>query len=143
VQAQLCDDNLSYVQQRLPTSLRRSLRRRAGKVQFYSLYGNDFGNPLAPPRLATVQPAATRGVSNRKATPTAPVAPHKVVLLYKPNRQPDENVIHNLEQQLRDAGHEVFVDNQHKINARWAQTVEERIRPRGCQHRHRLPQIDA
>jgi len=51
-----------------------------------------------------------------------------VALLYKPDLQPDEKVLHTLEEQLLAAGHEVFVDNQQKIDARWAQSIEERIR---------------
>ena len=99
--------------------------------QLYSLHGADYGNAALPARLT---PAPTSKATEKKMTSTRPasatiVTPRKVALLYKPDLEPDENVLHTLEEQLRASGHEVFVDNQQKINTHWAQTIEERIRP--------------
>jgi hypothetical protein len=91
-------------------------------LSLYSLHGDDFG--LASPPAKLIKPA--KGVASPAAQVVSPGK--SVALLYKPNSQPDENVLMTLEARLRSLGHDVFVDNQTKISAPWAKAVEEPIR---------------
>ncbi len=91
-------------------------------VSIYTLAGPDFG--------LTTPPGVQQVTSNDAGAADAkPGAAHKsVMLLYKPNLEPDAKVLRTLEARLRDMGHDVFVDSQQKISAAWAQAVEEPIR---------------
>ncbi|MBV9747761.1 MAG: AAA-like domain-containing protein [Acetobacteraceae bacterium] len=93
------------------------------KVQVYTLSAADFGRVEPPTRLNT-SPAKPA----RDAAPAPSGASGKVVLLYRRHSQPDENVLHTLEERLKEGGHEVFVDHHRNIGVEWAQSVEERIR---------------
>ncbi len=93
-------------------------------VSLYNLFGKDFGNSKTPTRINSVPGAA----KNSPAASAAAVTPQKVALLYRRNLQPDEKVLHTLEEQLIACGHEVFIDHQVKIGVEWAAAVEERIR---------------
>ncbi len=91
-------------------------------ISLYSLYGEDFGLATPPAKL-------TRPATNQSTPAAQIVAPGKrIVLLYRPNLQPDENVLHTLEARLQMLGHEVFIDHQQKISPAWARAVEEPIR---------------
>ena len=90
-------------------------------VHLYSLQSGEAGNPAPPSRMKAVSVA-----SHWTSTPAGKT--QKIALLYKPNQQPDEHVLRILEERLRESGHEVFTDNQTKISANWARTVEDRIR---------------
>jgi class 3 adenylate cyclase len=99
------------------------------KVQLYSLHGQDFGRAETPAGLrAETRPSSRRAPAGSNPSATPPLPSQKVVLLYKPNQQPDEAVLHALEAQLRQHGHTVFVDKQTRISAQWAKAVEEPIR---------------
>ncbi len=89
-------------------------------VQLYSLHGTGVGRAKAPTRLLE----AAKGKGNAACV----VTPQRVALLYRPHQDPDAQVLRTLEEQLKAAGHEVFVDNQSKISKAWAQAVEEPIR---------------
>ncbi len=91
-------------------------------ISIYSLYGKDFGQS-SPPAKLTKSPTGTGNSSSNTSTTGKSVA-----LLYKPNVQPDGNVLKTLESRLRSLGHEVFVDNQEKISSAWAKAIEEPIR---------------
>ncbi len=91
-------------------------------ISLYSLYGDDFGLATSPVKL--LKPA-----KNQLTPATQILAPGKrIVLLYRPTLQPDENVLHTLEARLQMLGHEVFIDHQLKISSAWAKAVEEPIR---------------
>ncbi|HLK59061.1 MAG TPA: AAA-like domain-containing protein [Chthonomonadaceae bacterium] len=99
------------------------------KISLYSLHGKDFGNSKIPSRFkAQSEEAAPAKGSAVSRPPVSAMTPQKVVLLYKRNVQPDENVLKILEEQLRASGHEVFVDHHVKIGVVWAEAIEERIR---------------
>ena len=88
-------------------------------ITLYNLCGKGYGVSAPPSKLAD----GATGVAESPA-----VEGKNVVLLYKPDSQPDEKVLHTLEARLRSLGHNVFVDNQAKISAPWAKSVEEPIR---------------
>ena len=52
----------------------------------------------------------------------------RVVLLYKRQAQPDEQVLNLLESSLRAQGHQVFVDRHLTIGIEWAKEIEQQIR---------------
>ncbi len=91
-------------------------------ISLHSLHGEDFGNTALPSKLANKmkQGSSAHGEA---------VTPRKrIALLYRPNLLPDGNVLRTLEERLRTLGHDVFVDNQHKISPAWAKAVEDPIR---------------
>lgn len=108
----------------------------------FGLRGDDFGRADPPIRLSSPTPVAVipqpakvaaastpvpesrAGVVVGGAPPTGP----RVVLLYKRNALPDENVLSFVEERLRAEGFDVFVDRHHKIGIQWARESEERIR---------------
>lgn len=83
-------------------------------VSLYSLHGDGFGLATLPEKMKS----ATQPKSVGK----------KVALLYRPNIEPDGNVLLTLESRLKSLGHEVFVDSQRKISAAWAKAIEDPIR---------------
>ncbi len=93
------------------------------KVAVFSLHASDFGNATRPLKLRSGAVSAPT-----IPTPAKVTVSKKVVLLYKRNLQPDENVLQLLEEQLHLSGHEVFVDKHLKIGVEWAKAIEERIR---------------
>ena len=99
-------------------------------VHLYSLRGKDFGLEATPTRMTganlTTTSAAAPAASDCTAGPSGKT--QKIALLYKPNQQPDEDVLRILETRLRESGHDVFIDNQTKISANWAKTIDNRIR---------------
>jgi len=51
----------------------------------------------------------------------------QVVLLYRRNVQPDEQIMHALEEKLTDQGYEVFVDRHLAVGVDWAREIEKKI----------------
>ncbi len=96
-------------------------------VHLYSLCSGDFGSAALPSRMQAAPTAPAPSPASQWAT-TSQSQTQKIALLYKPNQQPDEKVLRILEERLRESGHEVFTDNQTKITANWATTIENRIR---------------
>lgn len=90
------------------------------RLSLYSLHGDGFG--LASPPAKLKQPKQTGSAS--PLVPTGKI----VALLYRPNIQPDGDILKTLEARLRSLGHEVFVDHHSKISAAWATAIEEPIR---------------
>ncbi|MGA7884121.1 MAG: AAA-like domain-containing protein [Acidobacteriaceae bacterium] len=96
-------------------------------------------NPIRP--TAPVTPpgshAAPRPATDAKVVaPPAPAIPRapkakkalRVALLYKRNAQPDDHVLALLENGLRDAGHDVFIDRHLRIGVEWATEIERQVR---------------
>ena len=52
----------------------------------------------------------------------------RLALLYKRYAQPDEQILTLLETELREQGHEVFVDRHMSIGVEWAQEIERQVR---------------
>jgi serine/threonine protein kinase len=69
----------------------------------------------------------------RSAAPAVPVVedgaakPGEVVLLYKRNSQPDEQILSMLDEQLRVRGYPVFVDRHLQVGMEWAREIERRV----------------
>jgi hypothetical protein len=59
---------------------------------------------------------------------TPPQAPLKLVLSYRRNAQPDQDLVRRLEQALGARGHDVFVDRQMRVGIEWAREIEARVR---------------
>lgn len=91
-------------------------------ISLYSLHSPDFGLNVPPTKLGKQPP------KSKASEAPAVTAAKRVALLYKPNIQPDGAVLQTLEARLRSLGHDVFVDNQQKISAAWAKSIEEPIR---------------
>jgi hypothetical protein len=87
------------------------------KVRLYCLSSQEVGR--------TDRPASLRAAA---AGSRKPVTAPRIVLLYKRNLQPDEAILHTLEEQFSLQGYEVFVDRHLKIGVEWAQAIEDTIR---------------
>lgn len=92
-------------------------------TSIYSLHSKDYGNANRPRKMAT---QTELKVSLRFQRPS--VTPKKIVLLYRRNLKPDENILLFLEEHLKASGHEVFVDRHLKIGVEWANVIEQNIR---------------
>ncbi|HXU39527.1 MAG TPA: AAA-like domain-containing protein [Blastocatellia bacterium] len=77
-----------------------------------------------PQRGRTAGPAPMPGRSEIRAD----LAPLRVVLLYKRNIQPDEQVLILLESHLLAQGHSVFIDRHLAIGVEWAREIERQVR---------------
>lgn len=86
-------------------------------VSIFSLVGPNFGKGTRPARLKTADPVQKGSLE-----------PKKVCLLYKRNCEPDETLLHALEDGLKQIGHDVFVDRHLQIGVEWAAAIESRIR---------------
>jgi len=80
-----------------------------------------------------LQRALTRGAACYVSAVPAAVsaAPEggtgEVVLLYKRNAQPDEEILGYLDGQLRQGGYRVFVDRHLQVGVEWAREIEQRV----------------
>ncbi len=75
-----------------------------------------------PLSSAPVQPAPT------SVSPPPKKAPASIVISYKRNAQPDEEVLAFLEKELTSRGHQVFVDRHMKVGIDWPHEIERRVR---------------
>lgn len=92
------------------------------RVPLFSLHiANDFGNATTPTKLSA---AAAAPFVSSSGSGTG----QKIVLLYKRNAQPDENVLLFVEERLRAEGFAVAVDRHARIGVDWAREAEKRIR---------------
>lgn len=82
--------------------------------------------PTAAPEVEPSSPAMGRepAAGERPATPPR----LRMAVLYKRFAQPDEQVLHWLEQELPAQGVEVFVDRHMAIGVEWARELERRLR---------------
>lgn len=106
---------------------------------------------LHPPQAPAVQPAlpppypglaaAAAAAANWPQSGHAPTSsgptpggsgsslrPLSVALLYKRHAQPDEQLVDLLDETLRGAGHEVFIDRRLQVGVDWAAEIDRRLR---------------
>ena len=83
-----------------------------------NLYGDGFGNPAQPSKVSSA------------SKPTAAPKPGgmHLVLLYRRNTKPDDELLGYLEKELQSFGYSVFIDRHLKIGVEWAKAIEEKIR---------------
>ena len=87
-------------------------------IRVFDLCSDEFGSPDAPSTLSeAVTDARPAGAATRK-----------VALLYRRNVQPDDHMLGVLEDGLKSAGYEVFVDRHLTIGVQWALEIERKIR---------------
>jgi len=81
--------------------------------------------PVAPSEAANGAAAVANstGLKVRKAA-----KPQKVALLYRRNTQPDDEVLTLLEQGLREAGHNIFVDRHMSAGVEWVKELDRQVR---------------
>lgn len=113
-------------------------------ARFWEIYCGITGTPPGPRsdweergRRVTAPAAAapqTAAPASRAVAPPA-VPPYsgtqkalRVALLYKRNAQPDDHVLALLENGLRAAGHDVFIDRHLRIGVEWATEIERQVR---------------
>jgi class 3 adenylate cyclase len=90
------------------------------RLHLFSLYTDEFGNP-APPDCVRARLASTPATA-------APAATLRIVLLYKRNAHPDEDLLRLLETRLTAEGFHVFVDRHLKPGVEWAKEIERQVR---------------
>jgi hypothetical protein len=90
----------------------------------------DFGEELA--RSLTIDktglPPATQVPVDEFTDVTHDLSARRVVLLYRRNAQPDEQVLRLLEAELVSRGYEVFIDRHLSIGVEWAREIEQQLR---------------
>ena len=91
--------------------------KHGDKLAVFNLYGNDFGRADAP-----------KAFTKRSEPPKMPSSGLDVVLLYRRNTHPDDQVLNLIEKELTGRGLSVFVDRHLKIGVDWAKAIEQRIR---------------
>jgi hypothetical protein len=92
-----------------------------------------FGRNTLPSRLASdTSPTVSRTKPDTVLPPPLPPVPpvdrKKVMLLYKRDAQPDENVLKLVEERLQAEGYQVLLDRKRKMTVDWARASDERIR---------------
>lgn len=119
-------------------------------ARFWEIYCGVTGTPPGPRsdwddrgRNLTASQAARSAASpvqpqtaSTTMAPPAPAVPQvrrsektlRVALLYKRNAQPDDHVLSLLENGLRAAGHDVFIDRHLRIGVEWATEIERQVR---------------
>ena len=97
--------------------------------------GLTAAQPGSQPVRANLPPAAPTPAPRVAAPPAAVIAqshkaakPLRVALLYKRNAQPDDHVLSLLENGLRAAGHDIFIDRHLRIGVEWATEIERQVR---------------
>ncbi|HLK15177.1 MAG TPA: AAA-like domain-containing protein [Fimbriimonadaceae bacterium] len=85
------------------------------RLKVFSLFGSGFGRAEGPKKLEAGGAARSPDSLN-------------VVIVYRRKTEPDDHVLAVLERELRERGHDVFVDRHLKIGVEWAKAIEERIR---------------
>jgi len=86
------------------------------KMPIHALVGPGFGRADLPD-----------GVEG-DLTQNSNSSPLDLVILYKRNAQPDEQLLEALEGRLKELGHDVFIDRHLKMGVAWAKAIEEEIR---------------
>jgi len=88
------------------------------KLELFTLVSDQFGRADASSHVSTTSASLFSGTSKRL----------NLVILYKRNSQPDDQVLAALESALEQEGNDVFVDRHLKIGVEWAKAIEEKIR---------------
>jgi len=92
--------------------------KHGGLVAVSNIYGEEFGNSAQPSK---VTPITSSSPSTKR------VALH-IVLLYRRNTKPDDQLLAYLEKEMQSLGYSVFIDRHLKIGVEWAKAIEEKIR---------------
>lgn len=89
--------------------------KHGARIAVASLHSDRFGNARRPSRIEA---------------PTTPddTSTLNVVLLYRRNAKPDDQLLHFLEEKLEGLGYRVFIDRHLKIGVEWAKAIEDKIR---------------
>jgi hypothetical protein len=118
----LSRDDLAAAQQEFMTSL-LGTPVDARALDGWASRAREAEEREEPPRPNPDDPAPRRAPPDGR-----PALAVRVVLLYKRNAQPDEQLLHRLEVEFTARGAEVFVDRQMQIGVDWAQELERRVR---------------
>ncbi|MDR3689194.1 MAG: AAA-like domain-containing protein [Fimbriimonas sp.] len=89
------------------------------QLELFTLASNDFGRTDPSSHIT---PAAKLPAAGAASTGL------RIVVVYRRNTLPDEQLVATLESGLASEGYEVFVDRHTKIGIDWAQAIEEKIR---------------
>src|SRR5262249_54256257 len=82
--------------------------------------------------IGAVVPRIVQGLTMRGVAPdragAAPRTGERVVLLYKRNAHPDEDVLKLLGRELAECGYEVFIDRHLSTGMEWAAEIQRQVR---------------
>ncbi|MEW6210231.1 MAG: AAA-like domain-containing protein, partial [Acidobacteriota bacterium] len=99
------------------------------------LRARDFGDALARALTSGIDsatqfgsPFPIAGEEHRVVSKTIAVAATRVVILYKRNAAPDDQLLSLLESELVARGYKVFIDRHLKIGVEWAREIERQLR---------------
>lgn len=84
------------------------------------------GIAVVLPRI--VQGLVRRGIEPDRATKAPSTGQQHVVLLYKRNAHPDEDILKLLERELAEQGHDVFIDRHLRTGMEWASEIQRQVR---------------
>ena len=110
--------------------------KHGDRVHLYNLCMVEVGNPEVPQKMRIKDEGLemrdkSHSERSEESHPSSFI-PHpssqQVALLYKRNAQPDEQVLHLLETQLKAHGYRVFVDRHMHIGVEWATEIERQVR---------------
>lgn len=106
----------------LVRELGQGVTKHGEKLELYTLVSDQFGRADASSHVRSAAPSS--------APPPKPKAEKsmRLVVVYKRNAQPDDQVLAMLEHTLETDGHDVFIDRHLKIGVEWAKAIEEKIR---------------
>ncbi len=99
--------------------LGQGVTKHGEKLELFTLVSDRFGRAEPSSHVSAASAAPSR-VASEKAL--------RLVVLYKRNAQPDDQVLALLEQALESDGHDVFIDRHLKIGVEWAKAIEDKIR---------------
>jgi hypothetical protein len=86
-------------------------------LKLYTLASTEFG-------LRTISAKIT---SSDSTLASEDIPPQRIVIIYKRNAEPDQQLLAFLESQLSGMSHEVFVDRHLKIGVEWAKAIEQKL----------------
>lgn len=99
------------------------------------LRARDFGDALARALISGIDsatqfgsPLAVAGEEHRAVSKTIAVDTTRIVILYKRNAAPDDQLLSLLETELVSRGYKVFIDRHLKIGVEWAREIERQLR---------------
>src|SRR5437588_7415667 len=94
----------------------KATTKHGEELSVYNLYADGYGNSAQPSRVHGAPPTGAQALKT------------KIVLLYRRNAHPDDEVLAMLEPALGNLGYEVFIDRHLKIGVEWAKAIEQKIR---------------